>query len=69
MKTIKALPKQESPVAAAYRRAEEMILAKMDPYQVKAIDECRKDPKRDDHIFHEVFMVQINKLVEQMLKD
>jgi len=69
MKTTKTLPKQESPVAAAYRRAEAMILAKMDPYQIKAIAECRKDPKRDDHIFKEVFLVQIDKLVEQMLKD
>ena len=55
-------------VAEAYKKAEKVAWAKLQDFQKEAIEEARKDPNRDDHIFKE-FAAEVDQLVNKYLKE
>lgn len=66
---IESLDKErvENPVAAAYRRAEEIVWATLQDYQKESIIESRKNPDRDDHIAR-AFAREVARLAEKELE-
>jgi uncharacterized protein YPO0396 len=53
----------DNPVAAQYRRAEEIVWARMEDYRKASITAARKDPDADQHIL-DMFAHEISLLVE-----